>query len=57
MVVLDQNLPIIPAAMQAASDPFASVLNPHARTAPAKCVGARAFPGGIESGGFPSALT
>src|ERR1700730_2453084 len=40
MVVLDQNLPIIPAAMQAASDPFASVLNLHARTAPAKCVGA-----------------
>jgi hypothetical protein len=36
VVILDQNLPILPAAMQAANDPFAPVLNLHARTAPAK---------------------
>src|SRR5258708_39412021 len=36
MVVLDQNLPIIPAAMQAARDPFSSVLTLPPPTAPAK---------------------
>ena len=39
-VVLDQNLPILPAAMQAANHAFAPVLNLHACTAPTKRVGA-----------------